>query len=544
MAPKGPPSIDLTILLIKKDRTDVDSIVLEPDQLLHHAIELPNGVEGHLYIKRPRPKPPKWGKFFADQIELGEFGRGASPAAVLLLPVSDRWFTVTFGQGSRWLIDPESAEERFGLLVVLNSIPQTSVRSIDKTSFDARGTHSRVQSSQEAPPEDFGLDIERDLVRAVTGTPDDEELGRRLHGMDALRATVNITLNELPDILTEYEKKHRSKRYKKSFGWIDQIAEVKDASLKRTLDEKMLEHIQKEEYARCWMAVPEVIDWGLFTRFRYGRRKKNAKHHDIHLPAMVAEMNEIASNGFSPADVDLKLLHNKRVSCIGDDDLERYSWNVYKCLYAEVDYNRNSYLLSAGKWYCVSRDFVQEVDSHFANLPRYGIALPEYNDDSEGDYNERVAQENAETYALMDKKNISYGGGPNRIEFCDLYSRERDIIHVKRYGGSSVLSHLFAQGTTSGELFLMQSDFRELVNARLPESHKLDNHDRPPDRNEYRVVFAVVSDQRADDLTIPFFSRLNLRSAANRLGAFGYQVAVTKIPVDRNLAVTRQFDGQ
>lgn len=544
MADKKAPSIDLTIHLVKKDREDRESIIDARGHLVEHAIRFEDGTEGFLYIKRPTPNPPKWGQFFGDHIELREFGRGASPAAVLLIEIESRWFAITFGPAGRSLIDSECTEERFGLLVVLNSIPETSVRSIDSTAFDARGSQSRVQTSQEASPEDFGLDIERDLVRAVTGTPDDEFLGRRLHGMDALRATLNITLEELPEVLAAYDRRHRSKLYRKNFGWIDQIAEVKDAALKRTLDNKVLNHIHREEFERCWMAVPEIIDWGTFIRFRYGQRKRNAKHHDIHLASMIQEMDEISRDGFSAAQVDLQMLHTKRVLCITDDDIMRESWNVYKCLYAEVDYNRNSYLLSAGKWYCVSRDFVQEVDDFFAAIPRYEVTLPEYNDDSEGAYNERVAQNNAQTYALLDRKNIMYGGGLNRVEFCDLYAQNGDIIHVKRYGGSSVLSHLFAQGTTSGELFRTQSDFRALVNDKLPDSHKIADHLTPPDRDEYRVVYAIISDQRSADLTIPFFSRLNLRSAANRLGAFGYRVAITKVPVNRTLAITKQIDAQ
>ena len=52
-----------------------------------------------------------------------------------------------------------------------------------------------------------------------------------------------------------------------------------------------------------------------------------------------------------------------------------------------------------------------------------------------------------------------------------------------------------------------------------------------------------MSDQEGDDLTIPFFSRLNLRSSANRLLAYGYRVAVAKIAVNRELAVTRYYDS-
>ena len=136
-----------------------------------------------------------------------------------------------------------------------------------------------------------------------------------------------------------------------------------------------------------------------------------------------------------------------------------------------------------------------------------------------------------------------FGGGPNRIEFCDLYTKDRDLIHVKRYGGSSVFSHLFAQGTVSGELFRMEPDFRRLVNDKLPLSHRIDNHRRQPDRDEYRIVFAVVSKQTGAGLSLPFFSRLNLRSAARRLQAYGYRVAIAKIPLEPEFAVTTRFDS-
>ena len=161
--------------------------------------------------------------------------------------------------------------------------------------------------------------------------------------------------------------------------------------------------------------------------------------------------------------------------------------------------------------------------------------LPEYNDASETAYNLRIAQEHPEIFTLMDRQLISRGGGHNKIEFCDLLSRSNDLIHVKRYGGSSVLSHLFAQGKVSAELFLMDPEFRTQLNRILPEIHRLNNvNDRPvPDR--YRVVFAVVSDS-SEELTLPFFSRLNLRQAIRTLQAYGYKVGITKVSVNEKLA--------
>ena len=87
--------------------------------------------------KSPVAKPPKWGRFFASHVNLIDFGRGASPAAVLLIQIDKRWLAISFGPAGRFLIDSDSIEERFGLLVVLNSIPENHVRRIDKTAFDA-----------------------------------------------------------------------------------------------------------------------------------------------------------------------------------------------------------------------------------------------------------------------------------------------------------------------------------------------------------------------------------------------------------------------
>ena len=54
--------------------------------------------------------------------------------------------------------------------------------------------------------------------------------------------------------------------------------------------------------------------------------------------------------------------------------------------------------------------------------------------------------------------------GLTKIEFCDLYGRDKEIVNIKRYTGSSELSHLFQQGVVSGELFA-----REQGNKPLPE---------------------------------------------------------------------------
>lgn len=535
MADDKPPQITLTVFLIKKDRVDVDSFLPGSESLDKYAIKNGHETIGDLYVKLSRAKPPGWGKFFTDYIDAKDLGKANSTGAVLIVRVSERWFAVTFGQTGRYLLEPECWEERFGLLVALNSIGENQIKSIDKLTFDALATHSRVQSSHEAGPRDFGLDVEQDLVRAVTGTPNDAQLGHRLTGMDALRASANVALEQLPALLARYYEQFKSDKYKDHFGFIDQIAEVKSSSLRDELDVSLIEHIRARNFERCWMAAPQMEEWARIDGFRYGSAKKNPKHHDMHLPGFLEEIRD-------PSSITIDRLRQRQVICIGDDDHPINQWSAYKCLYCELDHGGTSYLLSDGKWYRVTRDFVQEVDEYFSRIPRYAGTLPEYDDDSEGAYNVRVADGGSDFFALMDKKLITYGGGYNKVEFCDLYTKDKDILHVKRYGQSSAFSHLFAQGTNSGELFHTQPEFRELVNQKLPPSHKIGDSNKRPEPGEYQVAFAIVSDAEGSDLTIPFFSRLNIRSAVRRLQGYGYRVAISKIPVSPTRSKRKRYD--
>ena len=93
----------------------------------------------------------------------------------------------------------------------------------------------------------------------------------------------------------------------------------------------------------------------------------------------------------------------------------------------------------------------------------------------------------------MDRKMINHGGAHSKIEFCDLITKDKKLIHVKHYGGSSVLSHLFSQGLVSGELFLGDSKFREKVNAKLPDGFKITDTKVRPISSHYEIIFGIIS---------------------------------------------------
>jgi uncharacterized protein (TIGR04141 family) len=129
----------------------------------------------------------------------------------------------------------------------------------------------------------------------------------------------------------------------------------------------------------------------------------------------------------------------------------------------------------------------------------------------------------------MDQQLVATPSG-DRIEVCDLLTRSRQLIHVKRRGWSSTLSHLFAQGLVSAELLAREPAFRQAARAKVSELDASFNDALPqsrPSADDWEVSFVVITRSRRETpLTLPFFSLVSLRAAAQRLQDLGFRVSV------------------
>ena len=186
------------------------------------------------------------------------------------------------------------------------------------------------------------------------------------------------------------------------------------------------------------------------------------------------------------------------------------------------------YALSAGQWYAVSASFADDVLQFAASLPELDLLLPPAATGTpEEDYNQTAA---AIVGALcLDRQLIPSPTG-DRIELCDLLTAKKQLIHVKKRGSSSTLSHLFAQGLISAELLARDGEFRNRARETVSALDGLFGDvmpDQRPERDTWEVGFVIISRSKRDTpLTLPFFSLVNLRSAALRLQDLGYKVAV------------------
>lgn len=519
------PIKNFTIYLIKKDKESLAAIIQQDK--VEDEIEISGSqIIGTLYIKKANYKKPKWARTFDGYIDTRKIGNGGNPSALLLIEEGNRCFAITFGQG-RFLLQQDCWEERFGLKAALNIIKDNSIKSLDKKTFDAILLNTREQASKGIGTDQFGLDIEKDLLSAVVGIAQDKTFGERVSGMDSFKTAIRGNLEDLKDLCNRILDKSEDGSYKEKYPWVDHLTEIKDKETTNVLDDELVKLIQNRSFEKCWASVPEIINWNIIEGFKYGFGARSPIHYDIHLFEFLEER-------LKDKDITIESIKNKNVYMMGQDDSPIGSWPIYKCLYCEIITNNKNYILNNGKWYQIDEDFIENLNAFYNSIPRCTLSFPEYDHDSEGEYNEFVGSQ-MNNFALMDRKLI------DNIEFCDLFDKNGYLIHVKRYGASSVLSHLFMQGVNSGELFQTEANFRVKVNLKLPHTHKIQNINIRPMRNEYEVVYAIISDSEGENLELPFFSKLTLRTAFKRLDGFGYRVSLKKILVTKNKKMLKKY---
>lgn len=517
---------NLSIFLLKNSIQQEPNAVQDSVDLKKTTFNI-KGKKICLYSKQNPAHPPSWINIFTPHTHdnLSHL-LSSGCAAVLLVKRKGRYFALTFGYG-RHLLQPDCFEENFGLKVVVNAVDPEKLRSIDAHTLESIPVHKRSQASVSTSFSEFGLDVEQDLMYAATGTAQDKEFCKTLSGKDALRVSLPFELNDIFSILDKANNLFKSNEYKKNFPWIDRLSEVRSSDLKTKLDEALIEKISRQDFSKTWLAVPEVINWENIAGFRYQKSKRGDLSEDISWDGFLTHLNSAGKS------ISLEALKDQYIHCIeASSDNAAYTWKVYKCVYCEINLGECSYSLTNGVWYKIDSDFLNDLDAEIGTIPISSLDLPQYMEKSEDKYNEKVVNENPDQFVLMDKKNLAYGGGRSKIEVCDIYSKDKKLIHVKRYGSSSVLSHLFAQGLVSIHIILSDGNFRALVNKKLPKTHQLPAKNIKPKASEFEVVYVIVSnDSKTSVLDLPLFSKINLRSCYKRIQLMDVPVSLCFVPV-------------
>lgn len=191
-------------------------------------------------------------------------------------------------------------------------------------------------------------------------------------------------------------------------------------------------------------------------------------------------------------------------------------------------------MLFAGDWYEVEKGFKESVEAFFESIPQVKVigATACLN---ERDLIADLAATRSDLLKLDQTKINPDGVKYANLEPCDFFSDKKQFINLKDGDSSGPISHLWSQGAVSAEAFVSDPGFRKKLRAKVKslgpgfESY-LPNVKQKVARDEYSVVHGIMRKPYSDgSLGLPFFSKVSLQAAAERIGQFGMPLKIELI---------------
>lgn len=484
-------------------------------------------VKAQLLTKQSPKKTPDWVNFLKSSIVKFNFPlESQSAAALLLIETSGRIFALSFGAARFW-IDKEAFDRRFGMMATLNAVDENSLRSLDREEFESQQRKTRTQTSSHSNLGQFGIDVQRDLLRSVTGVPIDAKLAENMTGSDALNIATRVEFDQIPAKLDRLNELADSDEYQeKGFDWIDHFHRVTDPTVIAVVNDRLVAAIKDDDLSNIFLAAPTSIDFDEHIGFLYPKeRVKSAdKHSDLRMAEYVQKVGR--------ENIDLAKLKSDQIRHFrntADQAAEKFS--VYRSIIFESRDSDYLYVLTDGEVYQVDDDHVKDVESELMQIALCNLSLPDATEgEHERDYNFRVCDADPDKYHLLDRKVVSYGGKYSKIEVCDILTAQKQLIHVKPKIKSNTLSHLFNQGLVSAQC-LADSRFREKAAEKC--SGKFKKYFIEKSNNEdYEIVYAIISTTPGDIRNaLPFFSKQSLVNACSTIRGLGHPVCLMQIQV-------------
>ncbi len=527
-----------SLLVNKKFSNKSFNDLLRADaQILEFKVNQEFDIDGILFVKNQEERRPRWAELIdnivGDRIEQIS---NKSSSAVLLLRVSGSVVAFTFGYG-RFLLNSGFFQQDFGIKTALNTLDHQSLRSVNLHTLEDQPIQKKTQTARGSEASVFGVDIFRDVLRAVTGSARSNIPYKNISGGDAIYSFgQEMQVEDFPKLASQLIDYYELDHYKDSFGWVDNIRRIKDETSLKKLNQSLLRAVKKKD-PNIEITLPEIIKWDEVVGFSFTRSKREL--------TPTIEATTYLSN-IDVKSVTIDSIRNDRLFLTDIHDNE-FNYSVYSCLYFEINPTKSATnVLFGGNWYEIEKSFKASIESTLKSIQVTDIRFPSIHIwegeakkngktittekiETEADYNKRAAE--LLGYHLLDRKLVKSTKTTTSIELCDILTQDKQLVHVKhRKGGSAGLSHLFAQGSVSAELILGDQNFRKEARKVLKKVNKMAIDLIPINglkSNDYEVVFLILGDNGASVKTnLPFFSKVNLSRAFENLTQRGFSVKI------------------
>ncbi|WP_421205342.1 TIGR04141 family sporadically distributed protein [Aeromonas enteropelogenes] len=366
--PDPKPYRYLNTLLAKAEYGDTDfrEFLSTDARVIPLEVSDQHGFEGILYIKITQEKRPYWAPL-ADAI----VGRAIdqlsnkSSSAVLLIRVNSKVLAFTFGYG-RFLLNTGYFEQDFGLKTALNTLNHQSLRSVELHTLEDQPIQKKSQATRDSDASVFGIDIFRDVLRAVTGSPRVGIGYKNISGGDAIYSFgIEMLVEDIPEIAADLLGYYNLDLYKKSFSWVDNIRRVKDTASISALDDLLLAAVKGRDESIV-VTLPEIIEWDSVLGFSFTRSKRDL--------SPTIDTGKYLDN-IVPDSISVESIRRDRLYITDIHDNE-FAHSLYECLYFELDGINSKKVIFGGNWYEIDKSFMNGIDATLALIELSDIPFP------------------------------------------------------------------------------------------------------------------------------------------------------------------------
>jgi uncharacterized protein (TIGR04141 family) len=201
---------------------------------------------------------------------------------------------------------------------------------------------------------------------------------------------------------------------------------------------------------------------------------------------------------------------------------------VFDCFGYELAYGGQQYILSAGNWHEVVKQFITQTNKIATEIdpPKAKLVLWKEGE-SERAYNLRCSEER--DFLFFDARNVIFGENQSKFEFCDFLDlKTKTLFFVKIPTQSSGMSHLVEQTRRTAELLFSTDDgYRQKLKKVFHKYHKnVDASwlDERPRNGSWNLCLVSLG---KNAMQLPFFARRSLVRVFKDLSERGHNVSFT-----------------
>jgi uncharacterized protein (TIGR04141 family) len=513
--------LSLTIFLLKQSQAPEAEKPFKA-----RAIPLSQSLDGFFTPIPSSPAEPRWlgavQSIIQNPIPVTLLGQ--SPAGVLFIRRGTKTFIVTFGHAWQQLKD-QWLEIDFGRRVALNSIPRDQVVEIKAEQVFARWHVANERAPRASSVDEFGVEFDRDLVGVFGGVPDKSlgtTLGKNIRGGTSLK--IHVPFNTLDAVLDMAGSQFDSTAYKKVWPEIDTIMPVTDPALIGQLEAQLDADIQAGKAKnKIVLFIPSRRDesHSSMESYVFGRMSK----YPFSTPYLTID-SWLSYSQKQGVPLSVQEAKSTPIHVLDELKNEFQSNSVFQCMGYELSLNNQPYFLSGGVWYEVVASFLKKVNDTAKNIPLPKTNVVMWNPgESEKDYNARCAKQKG--FLLFDTKNVYYGGGQSKFEFCDFFDpKTKTLFFAKIPTQSSGISHLVEQVRRTVELlFSTDGEYRSTLSDVFEKEHPTADRkwlQSRPENHEWNLCMVSLG---KDVMKLPFFARSGVVRAYNDLRRRGHPVS-------------------